>query len=617
MFIECVKNNGTKYLRLATGQRITDSNGVRTIRKKVEFNIGPLSKYDDGKPDYLKRLRDSFKNGNPLIESLLPFTNVTDPAKEKYSFALSEGDPFCVGHPKLYSHILIERILEELGLISAIASYKTQTKIEYDIVGFLRLLIYGRILKPESKIATSRQNDLYYDSIVDSGSFYEYNIYDSLNFVYEYKKQIINRINTKLIEKQERNTDVIFYDVTNFFFETESADEDITDDDDTIIEKGIRKFGVSKENRNQPIVQMGLFMDQNGYPISIEIFPGNTLDHLTVHKALSNNIDNVINSRYIFIADRGICNFDNAIHLESLNKGYIMSKSIKKSDKQEKEWILNQNDYIELNPTFKYKSKVITKKIILTTGEKRTITYKSTVYWSKKFYDRELYENKSFLDFIERLQSSPTSFKVYKNYSRTLKKFLKKDLENVDTGEIIDSTKLKALLDMDKVNAYKELFGYYQIITSELTMDDLEVINKYHGLTQIENQFRIMKSDLETRPMFVRRREHIEAHLIICMISLIVLRVIQKRILDSKVMKPEKKKNGEALSWEVGLSSLRIQEALNSWTVDKLPDDLFRFNNLDNNDLKLILKAYSIDIPTKLFRRLELKHIKRNIKIFD
>ncbi len=168
--------------------------------------------------------------------------------------------------------------------------------------------------------------------------------------------------------------------------------------------------------------------------------------------------------------------------------------------------------YRAKRPTFKYKSKVITKKIILTTGEKRTITYKSTVYWSKKFYDRELYENKSFLDFIERLQSSPTSFKVYKNYSRTLKKFLKKDLENVDTGEIIDSTKLKALLDMDKVNAYKELFGYYQIITSELTMDDLEVINKYHGLTQIENQFRIMKSDLETRPMFVRRREHIEAH---------------------------------------------------------------------------------------------------------
>ena len=361
---------------------------------------------------------------------------------------------------------------------------------------------------------------------------------------------------------------------------------------------------------------MGLFMDQNGYPISIEMFPGNTLDHLTVHKALSNNIDNVINSRYIFIADRGICNFDNALHLESLNKGYIMSRSIKKSDKKEKEWILDHNDYIKLNDDFKYKSNVITKKTSLSNGEKRDITYKSIVYWSKKFYDKEVAENKSFLDFIEKLQSSPTSFKVYKNYSRSLKKFLKKDLENIDTGEVIDSTKLKALLDMDKVNAYREFFGYYQIITSELTMDDLEVINKYHGLTQIENQFRIMKSDLETRPIFLRRKEHIQAHLIICMISLVVIRAIQKRIIDSKVMKKKTKKNGDSLSWEMGLSGLRIQEALNKWTVDKLPNDIFRFNNLDDNDLKIILNAYSIDIPLKLFRRSELKQLKRSIKIF-
>lgn len=616
MFIECVKNNGTEYLRLVTGQRVIDKFGKKTVRKKIELNIGPLSRYDDGKPDYLRRLRDSFKNGKPLIESLKPFVKGEDTLKEEYNLKLMEGDPFCIGHPKLYSHVLIERILEELGLISVVTSYKTQTKIEFDIAGFLRLLVYGRILKPESKIATSRQNGLYYDPIVSVDNFYEYNIYDTLDFVYEYKKQIINRINTKLIEKQERKTDIIFYDVTNFFFETETTDEDIIDDDGNIIEKGTRQYGVSKENRNQPIVQMGLFMDQNGYPISIEMFPGNTLDHLTVHKALSNNIDNVINSRYIFIADRGICNFDNALHLESLNKGYIMSRSIKKSDKKEKEWILDHNDYIKLNDDFKYKSNVITKKTSLSNGEKRDITYKSIVYWSKKFYDKEVAENKSFLDFIEKLQSSPTSFKVYKNYSRSLKKFLKKDLENIDTGEVIDSTKLKALLDMDKVNAYREFFGYYQIITSELTMDDLEVINKYHGLTQIENQFRIMKSDLETRPIFLRRKEHIQAHLIICMISLVVIRAIQKRIIDSKVMKKKTKKNGDSLSWEMGLSGLRIQEALNKWTVDKLPNDIFRFNNLDDNDLKIILNAYSIDIPLKLFRRSELKQLKRSIKIF-
>lgn len=617
MFVECFNNNGIPYLCLVTGKRITDKNGKKSTRKKVELNIGPLSRYDDGKPNYIQRLKDSFKNGNPLIDSLRPFVDQEDLPKEEYNIKLVEGDPFCIGHPKLYAHSLIERILDELGLISLVSSYKAKTKIEFDVAGFFRLLVYGRILKPESKIATSRQNNMYYEPIVHPDSFYEYNIYDTLDFVYEYKKQIINRINAKLIEKQARNTDVIFYDVTNFFFEIESADEDITDESGKVLEKGIRKFGVSKQNRNLPIVQMGLFMDQNGFPISIEMFPGNTLDHLTVHKALSNNIDNVINSRYIFIADRGVFNFDNALHLTSLNKGYIMSRSIKKSDKNEKKWVLDKEDYIHLSNEFRYKSKVITKMTTLSSGEKREITYKSIAYWSKSFYDREVAENKSFLEFLDKLKSNPTSFRVHNNYARNLKKFFRKDIENIDTGEILDSSKLKALLDMDKVNEYTEFFGYYQIVTSELKMDDLEVINKYHGLTQIENQFRIMKGDLEARPVFVRNKDHIEAHLLICMIGLIVIRAIQKRIVDSKILKTNKKKNGKALDWEMGLNGSRIQEALRKWTIDRLPNDIYRFNNLDDKDLKTVLAAFGISIPLKLFGKMELKTIKRNIKIFE
>ena len=171
MFVECVKNNGIEYLRLVTGKRVTDESGKKTIRKKIELNIGPLSRYDDGKPDYVQRLKDSFKNGEPLIESLKPFVSTEESNKEIYNVRLTKGDPNCIGHPKLYSHILIERILEELGLISLVSSYKAQTKIEFDIAGFFRLLIYGRLLKPESKISTSRQNNLYYDPIVNSDLF--------------------------------------------------------------------------------------------------------------------------------------------------------------------------------------------------------------------------------------------------------------------------------------------------------------------------------------------------------------------------------------------------------------------------------------------------------------
>lgn len=611
MFVELCKNNGIDYLRLVSGIRVTNAKGKKSIRKKVELNIGPLSKFDDGLPNYVNRLKESFKNGKPLIDSLIPFVDGSQ-IKEEYKIHLSEGDPDCVGHPKLYSHILIERILEELGLISLFSSYKGFTKIEFDLLGFFRLLVYGRILNPSSKIATINQNNDYYNPIIEDP--YIYNIYDTLDFIYEYKKQIINRINTNLIKKADRKNNIIFYDVTNFFFEIEKNDEDI--EENGLVIKGTRKIGVNKEHRPQPIVQMGLFMDEDGYPISIEMFPGNTLDHLTVNTALSKNIDNVINSRYIFVGDRGICNYSTICHLLDRNKGYILSKSIKKSTKEEKDWIIDENGYIEDSASFKYKSRIIKKTVKDENGREKEIIQKVISYWSKSFYDREVSENKSFLEFLDKLINSPANFRISKTQQNSLKAFLKKELLKTDTGEIIDSSKLKAMIDIEKVEEYKKYMGYYQIVTSELDMPDKEVIEKYHGLSQIENQFRIMKSDLQTRPIFVRKMEHIEAHLIVCLIALIILRVIQKKIVDGKLIPQKTKKDGSKLDWQMGLTGERIQRALSSWTIDRLPGDYFRFNNLDNPDLKIILDSFNINIPYKLYRKLELKNIKTSIKIF-
>jgi transposase len=480
------------------------------------------------------------------------------------------------------------------------------------LLGFFRLLTYDRVLSPASKFSTVKQNDDYYEKIVKE--VYPYNIYDTLSFIYDYKKQIINRINTNLINKANRKNNLIFYDVTNFFFEIEENDDDIKVDDEVIL--GIRKRGVSKEYRPQPIVQMGLFMDEEGMPISIEIFPGNTLDHLTVGKALAKNIDNVVNSRYIFVGDRGICNYQTVCHLTDRNKGYIFSRSIKKSTTEEKNWIIGEDDYINVSSEFKYKSKVIKKTVKDENGEKREIVQKVVSYWSKSFYDKEYAENKSFLEFLDKLITSPASFRVSKTQAKSIKSFLKKDLLNSSTGEIINSNSLKAMIDLEKIDEYKKFMGYYQIVTSELNMDDLEVIEKYHGLSQIENQFRIMKSDLQTRPIFVRNKEHIEAHLIVCMIALLILRIIQKKIVGSNLVKSKTKSN-KKLSWQMGLTGERIQRALHKWTIDKLPGDYYRFNNLDDSDLKLILDAFKIKIPVKLYRKLELKNLKTSIKIFD
>lgn len=594
MYIEKVKNNGIEYLRLV--ESVYNPN-VKGGRKKTILNIGPLSKFDDGKPDYINRLKESFKNGCPLIPALLPYCEKKQPLK-KYKLEYTEGDPYLIGSPKLYSHSLLERIIEELGLVELFRGYKSIYNIEYDLLGFVRLLIYGRILNPASKIATVSQNDDYYNPIINNP--YEYNVYDTLDFIYKYRKTIFNKLNKVMINKFNRKSDLVFYDVTNFYFETEDPDD----------EDGIRQMGVSKENRKLPIVQMGMFMDENGFPISIEMFKGNTLDHQTVTTALKSSVDEMNFKRFIFIGDRGMTNYPNLLHITSLGNGYVVSKSILKSTKKDKQWLVDDKGYIYLNEGFKYKSRIIHKKVKDEYGIEHEITEKEVVYWSKKFEERQKHENKSFLEFIEKLKTSPENFRISKSQSKDLKKFLKKDVENIDTGKVIDSTKLKAMLDEEKINAFNSLMGYYKIVTSELNMPDIEVIDKYHGLSQIEDQFRIMKGNLDTRPIFVRTKEHINAHLIICFISLLILRIIQYKIKQTDDFRIDNDKN-----WQEGMTAERIIMALNKWTVDKMNDEYYRFNNINDKDLSIILKAFDIQIPAKLYKRAELRNIKVNIKI--
>lgn len=608
MFIEKIKNNGKDYLRLVHAVRKPNKDGLMVSTKKVLLNIGPLSRFDDGQPDYLERLKRSFKAGDPLIPSLKPYCTQQPPA-ETFRLTFQEGSPDCFGHPKLFSHLLLERILEELGLNTFFSSYKGFTKLEYDVYGFAKLLIFGRLLDPASKSATVRQNDNYYEPIL--GPHNPDNVFDTLDFISDNKDKIIRRMNTNLVKKAHRSPQIVYYDVTNFFFEIGAPDDDILDEEGNVLEKGLRKMGVCKEQRKLPIVQMGLFMDDDGIPIAIETFPGNTLDHLTLRPALKKDIDGLDLSRFILIADRGICCYKNLLHVLDAGNGYIVSKSLLKSTKKEQEWAYSDEGYIQTSEDFKYKSRIVKRTVKDEAGRSRTIEERVVVYWSRKFQARSEKENKKFLDFLKRLEETPENFRITAMQSKRLRKFFKKECVNQKTGEIVDSTDIKAFIDFDKVREYRGSMGYYQIVTSELTMEPQQVIDRYHGLTQIEDQFRVMKGDLDTRPLYVRTPEHVEAHLLICMIALIMLRIIQKRLVRSGVVAVD-----PAAYWSSGLSGERIQRALNRWNVDALSGDLYRFMDIDDPDLKLILDAFQIHIPAKLYRRAELKGIKKDIKIF-
>lgn len=608
MHIEAANNNGTKYLKLARCHRGTNSKGKRTIIKEVVLNIGPLSKYDDGRPRYLDRLRQSFRDGTPLIPALAPYAGGA--AAKTHVIRYRDGDPACEGETKRLAACVLDPVFSALGLDQFFASVKHASKIRYDLQGIVRLLVYGRILEPASKCATMDQNGKYFEPLV--GSSNPDNAYDALTVIDKNAERIFRRMNTCVKRGIGRNPSTVFYDVTNFFFEIGEADGDEVDENGKTVRPGLRKFGVSKENRKQPIVQIGLFMDDNGIPVSFGMFPGNTLDHHTLRPAMKQTVDTFGLGRFVLIADRGMYSGTNMCHVIDAGNGYIVSKSLRKSTAAERKWAVEPEGYTIVSDRFRHKSQTRERTVYDETGRKRRIREKVVVYWSKSFYDRDVFEHGKFLDFIERLRANPAGFRVTAAQSRSLRRFMKKDVVNSRNGEVLDGTKLVAMIDDDKLSEFNELMGYYQIATSELDMPDREVIDKYHGLTQIEDQFREMKGTLEARPVFVNTRGHIHAHLMVCFIALTMMRLIQRKIAALET----KKNGGGDLKWSYGMPGERLSSALREWQVLRHPNGLCQMLNSSGEDIRCVLSALGVSLKPTIYTEGELTALKSNVSAF-
>ena len=603
------------YLRLVESRRRLTRNGKPISGKRLVLSLGPLAKYDDGKPDFLARLRQSFRDGRPMIEALKPY--VGDAPKTVWNLRFMKGDGKCRGETKRLAACILDPVFSALGLDQLLASVKHASKIRYDLQGIVRLLVYGRILEPASKCATMEQNGKYYENLVSSKN--ADNVYDALTVLDENAEKIFRRMNTCIKRGAGRNPSTVFYDVTNFFFEIPDADEDIevdaTDGEgnkavETVV--GLRRFGVSKENRKQPIVQIGLFMDGNGIPISFGMFPGNTLDHHKLRPAMKKAVDTFGFDRFILVADRGMYSGTNMCHVTDAGNGYIVSKSLRKSTAAERRWAVSPDGYTVVSDRFRYKSQVKSRTVRDESGKKRTITEKVVVYWSKSFYDRDVFEHRKFLDFVERLKANPAGFRVTAAQSRSLKRFLKKDVVNSKNGEVLDGTKLVAMIDDDKLNEFNGLIGYYQIATSELDMDDRTVIEKYHGLTQIEDQFREMKGTLEARPVFVSTPGHIHAHLLVCFIALTMMRLIQRKIAAAET----KRNDGGDLKWSYGISGERLSSALREWQVICQPDEYYQMLNASGEDICRVLSALGVTNEDEIHTKGSIAALKSMVRVF-
>ena len=395
LHIEKQKSGNNEYLRLVSLKRMKSSNGKLMIGKKTILSLGALAKHDDGRPDYLKRLRESFSEGRPLIKELEPY--VDQAPVRRWTVTFERGDAKCIGEPKRMAPCVLDPVFRALGLDELFASVKCASRIKYDLTGIVRLLTYGRIIDPESKWSTMGQNDRYYTPLVRSTN--PDNVYDALDVIYANRKQIVQRMNTCVSRGIGRSADTVFYDVTNFFFETARPDEDFEDADGNAV-AGLRKFGVSKENRRQPIVQLG----------------------------------------------RGMYSGTNMYAVREAGNGYIVSKSLRKTDKAERTWAIDPEGYTVVSENFRHKSRIVKRVVKDENGKKHEVREKVVVYWSKAFYERERSENASFLEFLGKLKENPGSYRISSSHSKGLRRFLKKEYVNKVTGEKVDSADLMPMI---------------------------------------------------------------------------------------------------------------------------------------------------------------------------
>lgn len=336
---------------------------------------------------------------------------------------------------------------------------------------------------------------------------------------------------------------------------------------------------------------MGLFIDNNGIPVSHKLFSGNTQDKTTFKNVLENDVEEMDLGKIVVVADNGMNTQENKYLIVDKENGYIVSKSVKKSWTKLGDWALDNNDYTEIRNSFgevvfKYKSRIneikLTYKNLDGTKSTKIVKEKEIIYWSKKHYEKELHQNKKFIEYLESCKEHPDKLKDKQRKSQEFIEVLDIDKK---TGEVIKTKKVVVFLE-EKLKKYKETLGFYSIVTSEIEEETRKIINRYHGLSRIEDSFRIIKSDLEGRPIYVWTEEHIKAHFLICFIALTIIRIIQYKIL-----KYENKSTLNVDGWEQGITAEKLKEELNNFEADKFDYSSYKLRKPTEN-IKKLLEIY-------------------------
>ena len=426
----------------------------------------------------------------------------------------------------------------DLGLLSFFERRRTARRVAFDPYRVLELLVWDRIAHPSSKRGAWEGRAAFPRKCPFSLD----DVYRALTYLDDRRGDLVAHANASLgAVRGPRDTRVLYYDVTNYYFECEDED-------------GFRMRGVSKENRRSPIVQMGLFLDADGVPLDYMLFPGNVPDVATLVPAMEGagvRFGPDSPERVVVVADRGLNASANIARCTLDGNGFVLSQSVRGADRGLKSWVLDEGGYAANGAgTFKMKSRVGEKAVYVAgeDGRRRRVMVpvKQVAFWSKRYADRSRTERarvvEKSLRAIERGDAASAASRSGVRYA--------KDVPVVrETGE---EAQHNWVLDEAAIEEDARYDGYYCIVTSEQDMADGEVVDCYRGLWRIEESFRVVKGEMDARPVYLSTEAHIRAHFLVCFVALLVMRLMQADVERLTGSRPSAGAVQEALSNVVG-----------------------------------------------------------------
>lgn len=529
--------------------------GFRNGKKTTTKNIKRLGKHSelllitDNPLEYakneVKKMNEEYRSGRSEFIVTMDFNE-----------RIPSTDSPCSNSTSLnIGYLYLKDIYAKLNLFDFFKSVSSDRKITYDCNKICQFLTYARILDPASKYGTYDKLDTYYEKpqveyqhMIRFLDILDRNSDQYLKHLFDNSENIV-----------KRDTSVMYYDCTNYFFETEKPDEEIVDEVTGEIILGLRQFGISKENKTSPIVEMGLIMDSRGIPISMCIHPGNTNEQLTAVPLEKEVIKMTGNKKFIYCADAGLGSYNIRKFNDMGGRAYIVTQSVKKLGQEIKDIVFNDSNYRLLS-----NDDAITLKEMRTFNKKdannlslyNDFAYK--VIPANTAMDTGLYEEKVYKNGRTKKVKAKGTLHQYiivtfsrkmMEYQRTIrerqleraKKLLRlKDPEKIKKGpndirrflKNTSSDTANYVLDMDKIHEEEKYDGFYAVATNldDSAKDILAVAqNRY----KIEDCFRIMKTNFDARPVFLRKPERIRAHFLICYTALLIYRLMECKLDDN------------------------------------------------------------------------------------